>query len=313
MSPSSHLILIPHAQTPYSRTAAQFNDLSDIRYNLGFDARTTNLRLMNVFMDKCDNKKLVLLGGAVVYSHRNQEDMMYSDKIDCQITFKADDGASKVMMQIVNMDLPDQSYNKLCNDALYVYDGHNIFGRTLKQAGGTGGLCGKRSSTVINSSSEFLTLYFRTDNGGPSGQGFKLIVTSYSDEYAETSSCGQRFECRNQKCIDHDLLCDRVDHCGDYSDEQPDSYSQCELQGHFHDGVSQSPERGASGLSKFKLNEAAMSIAWSCGHVVTWIRSCFSSRVTHPRSTCARSFIFQEMKQTNDLELQPRRKNIVMK
>lgn len=55
------------------------------------------------------------------------------------------------------------------------------------------------------------------------------------DEYQSYSFCSPaQFKCQNSNmCIDRDLLCDRVDNCGDYSDELPDSYSQCKDLGKF--------------------------------------------------------------------------------
>ena len=35
------------------------------------------------------------------------------------------------MMRIEQLDIPDKSYTELCNDALYVYDANNIFGRAM--------------------------------------------------------------------------------------------------------------------------------------------------------------------------------------
>ena len=77
----------------------------------------------------CD--KSVLLGGATVYSHHGADlQENYADRIDCRITFRAENDSWKLMLQVDQLDIPDTSYNKvqLCNDALYVYDAKNIFG-----------------------------------------------------------------------------------------------------------------------------------------------------------------------------------------
>lgn len=92
------------------------------------------LCFLPVYMDskrECSSKRVVYLGGAVVYSHTNQNKEVYRDHIECKITFKAEQKDSKLMMKVVSLDLPDQAYNKLCNDALYVYDANSIFGRTV--------------------------------------------------------------------------------------------------------------------------------------------------------------------------------------
>ena len=74
----------------------------------------------------CDSRKLV--GGATVYSHIGKT---YSHNIDCRITFKAEREGWKLLIRLVHLDIPDTSYNQLCNDALYVYDAKNIFGQPM--------------------------------------------------------------------------------------------------------------------------------------------------------------------------------------
>ena len=46
-------------------------------------------------------------------------------------------------------------------------------------------------------------------------------------DYEKYGSCGTRFKCTNNKCVDTDLLCDTIDHCGDFSDESPFGGAQC--------------------------------------------------------------------------------------
>ena len=82
--------------------------------------------------EDCD--KSVLLGGATVYSHHGADVLKnYADHIDCRITFRAENDSWKLMLRVDQLDIPDTSYNKvqLCNDALYVYDAKNIFGRAI--------------------------------------------------------------------------------------------------------------------------------------------------------------------------------------
>ena len=50
-------------------------------------------------------------------------------------------------------------------------------------------------------------------------------------EYAKHNSCGSGFHCDNDKCINHELTCDNVDHCGDYSDELAVGAANCGHQG----------------------------------------------------------------------------------
>ena len=68
----------------------------------------------------------------------------YSDNIDCRITFKSADDfegvedksddlkderrrKGRLMLRIVELDIPDQSLRRLCNDALYVFDANGIY------------------------------------------------------------------------------------------------------------------------------------------------------------------------------------------
>ena len=77
----------------------------------------------------CEDGKL--LGGAVVYSHLNRGRQLYGDNIECRTTFKAARNDWKIMLRVVELDVPDVSYNELCNDALYIYDGDTILGRAM--------------------------------------------------------------------------------------------------------------------------------------------------------------------------------------
>lgn len=47
-------------------------------------------------------------------------------------------------------------------------------------------------------------------------------------DYKKFNSCGANFQCDNGLCIEKDLVCDRVDHCGDLSDESIDGKAACE-------------------------------------------------------------------------------------
>ena len=49
-------------------------------------------------------------------------------------------------------------------------------------------------------------------------------------DYDETGACQSGFACGKRRCIDSDLQCDGVDHCGDYSDEQAMGRAHCGLQ-----------------------------------------------------------------------------------
>ncbi len=78
----------------------------------------------------CGEKQV--LDGATVYSHLGASgEGNYADNIECRITFRAENENLKLMLRVLDLDIPDTSYNELCNDALYVYDAKNIMGRPV--------------------------------------------------------------------------------------------------------------------------------------------------------------------------------------
>ncbi|XP_060552704.1 uncharacterized protein LOC132713982 [Ruditapes philippinarum] len=181
----------------------------------------------------CDST--ILLGGAVVYSHYINQSKSYNNEVNCQIKFKSKKSDWKIMLRMLEMDIPDRQKNGICNDALYVSDSDKMY-HTMIEAGGNFGLCGNQLPSTIYSSGQYLTVHFRTDkykpptrfdDGGRNGRGFKFIITSYSEDYDKVQSCGSAFQCDNHKCIEKDLTCDRVDHCGDYSDEAAEGPAEC--------------------------------------------------------------------------------------
>ncbi len=77
-------------------------------------------------------RKGKLLGGAIILSHPHTDDASsYGNNVECRLTFKADHDDWKLMMRVVELDIPDKSFGELCNDALYVYDASTIMGRPV--------------------------------------------------------------------------------------------------------------------------------------------------------------------------------------
>ena len=73
-----------------------------------------------------------LLDGATVLSHYATEDEnLYAHNIECRMTFRSESEDWKLMMRVVELDIPDMAYSELCNDALYVYDASNVMGRPV--------------------------------------------------------------------------------------------------------------------------------------------------------------------------------------
>ena len=74
----------------------------------------------------CGNKKYI--GGATVYSHREENSEYYMNNNECKITFKADNEGWRIMLRFLELDIPDiDPNNGICNDALYIYDSEDVF------------------------------------------------------------------------------------------------------------------------------------------------------------------------------------------
>ena len=61
-----------------------------------------------------------------------------------------------------------------------------------------------------------------------------MDIFIFFSDFSKYNTCGSSFLCDNRRCIDEDLICDHVDHCGDYSDEAEDGEAACKEPGKFH-------------------------------------------------------------------------------
>ena len=80
---------------------------------------------------------------------------------------------------------------------------------------------------VIYTLTNFVTLRYTTDSWGTNDNGFELVITAFKD--AELSGCRDGFQCDNGICIDNDLSCDNVNHCGDGGDERSSQFCSRKL------------------------------------------------------------------------------------
>ncbi|KAL3858959.1 hypothetical protein ACJMK2_009204, partial [Sinanodonta woodiana] len=94
--------------------------------------------------------------------------------------------------------------------------------------------------------------------------------------YGKYKSCGSSFLCDNKKCVDEDLLCDKVDHCGDYSDESTDGLAQC---GKEDNGI----------ISKFLTLGVTAAVAIIVGSIIVIIVCIIAIVCCCKRSTCRNS------------------------
>ncbi|KAI1299989.1 hypothetical protein HDE_03652 [Halotydeus destructor] len=135
--------------------------------------------------------------------------------LDCVLTFQTDSILQKFMLRFEDLHLD-------CNDHLYIFDGAQASGQHAADLS-----CRSTSSEIgpIVTKSNFLTLKYVTDHYSKSGKGFKMAVTAFRD--MPSIEC-RHLKCKNRFCISKDLACDKINHCGDNSDETDHSFC------HYH-------------------------------------------------------------------------------
>lgn len=149
----------------------------------------------NGFLQKMYRK----IDGAVLISQNERN-------IDCSLTFQTGSILQRFMMRFEVLQLD-------CNDHLYIYDGAHAVGShkadiTCRNT--------KHDVGAIFTRTNFVTLKYVTDNWGTEANGFKLVITAFKDP---KHSCTE-FSCNLKEfCISTDLICDKVNHCADGSDE----------------------------------------------------------------------------------------------
>ncbi|XP_070574866.1 uncharacterized protein [Ptychodera flava] len=150
----------------------------------------------------------------------------YAKEIDCVMTIDAIEG-QQIYIQFEQFDIPDVS-DGVCRDALYVYDGSTI--RSNNSLVPEGGLCGSSLPDDIKSTSNSVTLRFKT-NGKVWGTGYDFVFVAFMKSWV-THTCPRRgdFRCKNAMCIDPKLQCDGNNNCGDSTDESNNMYeANCPL------------------------------------------------------------------------------------
>nr|KAG5692990.1 hypothetical protein BaRGS_011626 [Batillaria attramentaria] len=67
----------------------------------------------------------------MVYSQLLATGDYYSNGLECRMTFKAEDDGWRLMLRVLELDIPDRTVNGFCNDALYIYDDSTIYAKAL--------------------------------------------------------------------------------------------------------------------------------------------------------------------------------------
>ena len=163
------------------------------------DGRNDNYQMSDVCKKYFLRDLYRKIDGAVLTSQNERE-------LDCAITFQTHSILQRFMLRFDQLQLD-------CNDHLYIYDGAHAVGSYKADLS-----CRNTKQTVgaIYTRTNFVTLKYVTDAWGTNSNGFRLVITAVKDP---KHTC-KDFRCtQNEFCIETDLLCDGVNHCGDGSDE----------------------------------------------------------------------------------------------
>ncbi|XP_015116438.1 uncharacterized protein LOC107040733 [Diachasma alloeum] len=139
------------------------------------------------------------IDGAVLLSQNERN-------LNCATTFQTHSILQRFMLRFDRLQLD-------CNDHLYIYDGAHAGSNYKADLS-----CQNTHLSVgaIYTRTNFVTLKYVTDGWGTDTNGFQLVITAIKDE---RHTC-KDFRCTmNMFCIDEDLVCDGINHCGDGSDE----------------------------------------------------------------------------------------------
>lgn len=78
--------------------------------------------------DQCSGEVRGVTGALVVFQPGAGERW---HGLECQVVFRADPPFNRLLLRVLDLDLPDVALSRLCNDALYIYDGNKAYGNTF--------------------------------------------------------------------------------------------------------------------------------------------------------------------------------------
>ncbi|XP_026679814.1 uncharacterized protein LOC103509747 [Diaphorina citri] len=169
-------------------------------------ASSSNNMKVDQIAQICRNNFLQMMyrkiDGAVLISHNERN-------LDCSITFQTDSILQRFMLRFDVLQLD-------CNDHLFIYDGAHAVGSPKADI-----TCRNTKHDVgaIFTRTNFVTLKYVTDNWGTEANGFKLVITAFKDPSKYKHQDQQQSECTFGRYNVTDLICDKVNHCADGSDE----------------------------------------------------------------------------------------------
>lgn len=171
--------------------------------------------------------------------------------LKCAVTFQTDSILQRFMLRFERLQLD-------CNDHLFIYDGAYAMGTYKADLS-----CRNTLANVgtIYTQTNHVTLRYVTDQWGPKENGFKLLITAFKDK---KHTC-LHFRCETTNfCVDRELTCDGVNHCGDGSDEST-SLALCP-------STSLGEILGISGALLVTIIASAAFLCCACGvTIVVWV------------------------------------------
>jgi len=141
--------------------------------------------------------------GVVVESNDERDE-------DCVVSFQTESVVEKFLLKFDRLQMD-------CNDHLYIYDGAHVAGPWRAHISCESEPKSVGSNGFIITRTNFVTLRYHTDSWGSEKNGFTLVITAFKN--SQTLGCATGFSCDSMICINSDLVCDNVSHCGHGEDE----------------------------------------------------------------------------------------------
>ncbi|XP_052831237.1 uncharacterized protein LOC128250372 [Octopus bimaculoides] len=92
---------------------------------LSMDTHAKRTQTFYMEGDGCTSQRLT---GATVFSHhRTASKKLFKHKTECTMTFYAAIKGWKLMLRMIELDIPDRTSKGICNDAVYIYDHKSVY------------------------------------------------------------------------------------------------------------------------------------------------------------------------------------------
>ncbi|XP_078615647.1 uncharacterized protein LOC144884292 [Branchiostoma floridae x Branchiostoma japonicum] len=151
--------------------------------------------------------------GSAGYIEWDRDGRSYDHRADCSVILKTGSTSERIALQFIDIDIEENGQHS-CYDYLYLYEGAvtSFDGTTPNKE-----ICNSQLIVAYTSSTSVITLRLVTDSS--TRGSFKILYTTYMNAVHGTGCFSSWFLCSNYRCIHSELKCDRMDNCGDASDE----------------------------------------------------------------------------------------------